>query len=191
MLAGTCVSLGYCRRNTGLNQRDRMVLKVSTITISPFSVRPILSRSFCHLPPVTDLPARVVFGSAQLRGHKYLRPKAIHDDEILEEFSKDYMYLSYVRYINSVRTSSSPLLFFPSLTAILPFADQDRLSSLALANARRHLRCQNLGQGEPRHGKDVQSRSSRQAPRRTTLPLRFPPPLPRLARTRRPPPRAE
>ncbi|GAA5911633.1 hypothetical protein JCM6882_008060 [Rhodosporidiobolus microsporus] len=55
-----------------------------------------------------------IFGSAQLRGHKYLRPKAIHDDEILEEFSKDFMYLSYVRYINSIKTASlrwhSPML---------------------------------------------------------------------------------
>ncbi|GAA5857839.1 hypothetical protein JCM8547_005999 [Rhodosporidiobolus lusitaniae] len=55
-----------------------------------------------------------IFGSAQLRNHKYLRPKAIHDDEILEEFSKDYMYLSYVRYINSIKTASlrwhSPML---------------------------------------------------------------------------------
>ncbi|GAA5845617.1 hypothetical protein JCM11251_007770 [Rhodosporidiobolus azoricus] len=55
-----------------------------------------------------------IFGSAQLRGHKYLRPKAIHDSEILEEFSKDYMYLSYVRYINSIKTASlrwhSPML---------------------------------------------------------------------------------
>lgn len=48
------------------------------------------------------LVAGAVFGSAQLRGHKYIRPKAIHDNDILEEFSKDYMYLSYVRYINSV-----------------------------------------------------------------------------------------
>lgn len=47
-------------------------------------------------------PEDAVFGSAQLKTHKHLRPKCIHDDEILEEFSKDYMYLSYVRYINSV-----------------------------------------------------------------------------------------
>ncbi|GAA5838672.1 hypothetical protein JCM5353_006473 [Sporobolomyces roseus] len=55
-----------------------------------------------------------IFGSAQLRTHKYLRPKAIHDADILEEFSKDYMYLSYVRYINSIKTASlrwhSPML---------------------------------------------------------------------------------
>ncbi|GAA5936743.1 peptidylprolyl isomerase RRD2 [Sporobolomyces koalae] len=55
-----------------------------------------------------------IFGSAQLRTHKYLRPKAIHDPDILEEFSKDYMYLAYVRYINSIKTASlrwhSPML---------------------------------------------------------------------------------
>ncbi|GAA5973830.1 hypothetical protein JCM11641_003181 [Rhodosporidiobolus odoratus] len=55
-----------------------------------------------------------IFGSAQLKDHKYLRPKAIHDAEILDEFSKDFMYLSYVRYINSIKTASlrwhSPML---------------------------------------------------------------------------------
>ncbi|KIM28183.1 hypothetical protein M408DRAFT_144083 [Serendipita vermifera MAFF 305830] len=55
-----------------------------------------------------------LFGSAQLRGHKYLRPKSIHDPEILEEFSKDYMYLACIQFINSIKTASlrwhSPML---------------------------------------------------------------------------------
>ncbi|KPV77872.1 uncharacterized protein RHOBADRAFT_51672 [Rhodotorula graminis WP1] len=55
-----------------------------------------------------------IFGSAQLKGHKYLRPKCIHDAEILEEFSKDYMYLAYIQFINSIKTASlrwhSPML---------------------------------------------------------------------------------
>jgi len=46
--------------------------------------------------------------------HKHLRPKAIHDPEILEEFSKDYMYLSCISFINSIKTASlrwhSPML---------------------------------------------------------------------------------
>lgn len=46
--------------------------------------------------------------------HKYLRPKAIHDPEILGEFSKDYMYLSCIEFINSIKTASlrwhSPML---------------------------------------------------------------------------------
>ncbi|KAI7825109.1 Phosphotyrosyl phosphatase activator [Gamsiella multidivaricata] len=55
-----------------------------------------------------------LFGSAQLRGHKYIRPKSIHDNDIVSEFAKDYMYLSCVKFINSVKTASlrwhSPML---------------------------------------------------------------------------------
>ena len=39
-------------------------------------------------------------------GHKHLRPKSIHDSEILDEFSKDYMYLACIQFINSVRLSA-------------------------------------------------------------------------------------
>ena len=46
--------------------------------------------------------------------HRHLRPKTIHDPEILEEFSKDYMYLSCIAFINSIKTASlrwhSPML---------------------------------------------------------------------------------
>ncbi|KAG8819585.1 Serine/threonine-protein phosphatase 2A activator 2 [Serendipita sp. 400] len=55
-----------------------------------------------------------LFGSAQLKGHRHLRPKSIHDQEILEEFGKDYMYLACIQFINSVKTASlrwhSPML---------------------------------------------------------------------------------
>ncbi|KAF9956931.1 Serine/threonine-protein phosphatase 2A activator 2 [Mortierella alpina] len=55
-----------------------------------------------------------LFGAAQLRGHKYIRPKSIHDDDIVSEFAKDYMYLSCVKFINSVKSASlrwhSPML---------------------------------------------------------------------------------
>ncbi|KAK9720598.1 Serine/threonine-protein phosphatase 2A activator 2 [Basidiobolus ranarum] len=55
-----------------------------------------------------------LFGSAQLRGHKHIRPKAIHDRDIVEEFSKDYMYLACIKFVNDVKTASlrwhSPML---------------------------------------------------------------------------------
>ena len=35
-------------------------------------------------------------------GHKFLRPKSIHQNEIVEEYSKDYMYLACIYFINSV-----------------------------------------------------------------------------------------
>jgi len=43
-----------------------------------------------------------------------LKPKSIHDPEVLEAFSKDYMYLSCISFINSIKTASlrwhSPML---------------------------------------------------------------------------------
>lgn len=47
-----------------------------------------------------------LFGSGQLMDHKHLRPKSIHDKEVLEEVSKDYMYFSCVNHVNSVTTLS-------------------------------------------------------------------------------------
>jgi len=37
-----------------------------------------------------------------LPGHKYIRPKSIHDAEVVEEYSKDYMYFACIDLINSV-----------------------------------------------------------------------------------------
>ncbi|KAK4054252.1 Serine/threonine-protein phosphatase 2A activator 2 [Microbotryomycetes sp. JL201] len=76
-----------------------------------------------------------IFGSAQLKTHKYLRPKAIHDDEILEECSKDFMYLAYVRYINSVKTwdkvnSGMLKMYRAEVLAKLPVAQHFMFGSL-------------------------------------------------------------
>ncbi|KAF8625855.1 hypothetical protein AX17_006751 [Amanita inopinata Kibby_2008] len=55
-----------------------------------------------------------LWGSAQLRGHKYIRPRAIHDSEIVDEYSKHYMYFACIAFINSIKTASlrwhSPML---------------------------------------------------------------------------------
>jgi len=55
-----------------------------------------------------------LFGSSQLHDHKYLRPKSIRNEEIVEEFSKDYMYLDCIKFICSIKTASlrwhSPML---------------------------------------------------------------------------------
>lgn len=45
-----------------------------------------------------------VFGSAQLKDHKYFKPKSIHDAEILNDFSQEYMYFACIHFINSVST---------------------------------------------------------------------------------------
>lgn len=55
-----------------------------------------------------------VFGSAQLIDHKYMKPKSIHNDDILENFSHEYMYLSCIAFIKKVKkgpfAEHSPML---------------------------------------------------------------------------------
>jgi serine/threonine-protein phosphatase 2A activator len=43
-----------------------------------------------------------LFGASQLSTHKYLTPKCIHNHEILQEFSQDYMYLACIEFVNKV-----------------------------------------------------------------------------------------
>lgn len=45
-----------------------------------------------------------IWGSAQLIGHKRILPKSFVKPEIVEGFSKDYMFLSCIQYINEVKT---------------------------------------------------------------------------------------
>lgn len=55
-----------------------------------------------------------IFGSAQLIDHKYMKPKSIHNPDILENFSKEYMYLACVAYVKKVKkgpfVEHSPML---------------------------------------------------------------------------------
>eukprot|EP01102_Stenamoeba_stenopodia_P014598 TRINITY_DN4870_c0_g1_i1.p1 TRINITY_DN4870_c0_g1~~TRINITY_DN4870_c0_g1_i1.p1 ORF type:complete len:452 (+),score=95.67 TRINITY_DN4870_c0_g1_i1:173-1528(+) len=55
-----------------------------------------------------------LWGASQLVDHKYIKPKAIHSTEIVNAFSKDYLYLACIKFINSVKTESlvwhSPML---------------------------------------------------------------------------------
>ncbi|BEJ11223.1 hypothetical protein CspHIS471_0106450 [Cutaneotrichosporon sp. HIS471] len=55
-----------------------------------------------------------LWGAGQLKTHKHFRPKAIHDPEILDAFASEYMYLSCIEFINSIKTASlrwhSPML---------------------------------------------------------------------------------
>ena len=44
-------------------------------------------------------------------GHKYLRPKAIHDSEVVDELANDYIYFACIKFINSVRLFFSFQLF--------------------------------------------------------------------------------
>jgi len=55
-----------------------------------------------------------LLGSAQLRNHPHIKPKSIHNKELVDEYAKHYMYLACIKFINSVKTASlrwhSPML---------------------------------------------------------------------------------
>jgi serine/threonine-protein phosphatase 2A activator len=44
-----------------------------------------------------------LFGASQLVGHKFITPKSIHSQVTVEEFSKDYLYLDQVAFVNSIK----------------------------------------------------------------------------------------
>ncbi|KAK3230940.1 hypothetical protein Dsin_002821 [Dipteronia sinensis] len=44
-----------------------------------------------------------IFGSSQLIDHKYMNPKSIHNHDILDNFSNEFMYLSCIAFIKKVK----------------------------------------------------------------------------------------
>ncbi|KAG6553417.1 hypothetical protein Mapa_005152 [Marchantia paleacea] len=44
-----------------------------------------------------------IFGSAQLVDHKYMKPKSIHNQDILDHFSKEYLYLGCIEFVKKVK----------------------------------------------------------------------------------------
>lgn len=54
-----------------------------------------------------------LFGAAQLATHPYMKPKLIHNKELVETYWKKYMYFECIHFINSIKTvpgkSGSPV----------------------------------------------------------------------------------
>lgn len=55
-----------------------------------------------------------IWGSGQLMGHPVLKPKSIHNGEVLQEMEDEYMYLGCVRFVKDVKKGplweTSPIL---------------------------------------------------------------------------------
>jgi serine/threonine-protein phosphatase 2A activator len=43
-----------------------------------------------------------VWGSGQLVGHPLIRPKSIHNEELLSMYGDEYMYLACVKFVKAV-----------------------------------------------------------------------------------------
>lgn len=59
-----------------------------------------------------------LFGAAQLTTHKHLRPKSIHDKDILDMMKDKYLYFGCIYFINSVKTTASLRWHSPMLDDI-------------------------------------------------------------------------
>jgi serine/threonine-protein phosphatase 2A activator len=46
-----------------------------------------------------------LFGSSQLATHPHMKPKLIHNEELVESFYKQYMYLECIHFINTIKTT--------------------------------------------------------------------------------------
>ncbi|CAA3023763.1 serine threonine- phosphatase 2A activator isoform X2 [Olea europaea subsp. europaea] len=77
-----------------------------------YSLEPAGSHGVWGLDDYHFLP--FIFGSSQLIDHKYMKPKSIHNDDILENFSNEYLYLSCIVFVKKVKkglfAEHSPLL---------------------------------------------------------------------------------
>lgn len=77
-----------------------------------YSLEPAGSHGVWGLDDYHFMP--FIFGSSQLIDHKYMKPRSIHNEDILENFSAEYLYLSCIVFIKKVKkgpfAEHSPML---------------------------------------------------------------------------------
>ncbi|KAL5982235.1 hypothetical protein ACLOJK_016306 [Asimina triloba] len=112
----------YCLARLGLIEEADHQAVVSLVFVkylelmrklqTVYSLEPAGSHGVWGLDDYHFLP--FIFGSAQLIDHKYMKPKSIHNQDILDNFSHEYMYLACVSFVKKVKkgpfAEHSPML---------------------------------------------------------------------------------
>lgn len=91
-------------------------LKLMRIIETQYWLEPAGSHGVWGLDDYHFLP--FLFGASQLAVHKHLRPQSIHNEEVVEMFSKKYLYFGCVSFINSVKTTTTLKWHSPMLNDI-------------------------------------------------------------------------
>ncbi len=88
-------------------------LKIMRTLQTTYWLEPAGSHGVWGLDDYQFLP--FLFGAYQLSTHEYMRPKSIHDNEVVEMFKDDYLYFGCIYFINQTKTTAllrwhSPML---------------------------------------------------------------------------------
>lgn len=112
----------YCLARLGLIREEDYPALVTRVFVAYLEIMRRLQTTYCLEPAGSHgvwglddyhfLP--FIFGSAQLIDHKYMKPKSIHNQDILDNFSHEYMYLTCVAFVKKVKkgvfAEHSPML---------------------------------------------------------------------------------
>lgn len=112
----------YCLARLGLLKEEDYHAVVSRVFVKYLDLMRDLQTVYCLEPAGSHgvwglddyhfLP--FIFGAAQLIDHKYMKPKSIHNQDILDNFSNEYLYLSCVAFVKKVKkgvfAEHSPML---------------------------------------------------------------------------------
>ncbi|KAK6802561.1 hypothetical protein RDI58_000341 [Solanum bulbocastanum] len=112
----------YCLARLGVVKEEDYQALVSRVFVKYLDLMRKLQVTYCLEPAGSHgvwglddyhfLP--FIFGSSQLIDHKYMKPKSIHNKDILENFANEYLYLSCIVFIMKVKkgvfAEHSPML---------------------------------------------------------------------------------